>query len=122
MHFSNLIESLFHKVSAYSAGRPDLDEEQVSLQVSEQYEKHIQKLDTRVEELVQENEQLRHRLNVYRTGEEDKSNSKELMNLLYESQSKLDSKNTLLEQELVKMRKERDFLNKEWEKQVVDLT
>jgi len=76
----------------------------------------------RVKELIDENEQLRKRLSVYRNTENQQANSIEFISMLKDNHLKLEKTNEELSTEIEKMKLEKEYMNKHWEKQVVELT
>lgn len=117
IHLTNLLEGLFDKVTQ------DQNEDNMTVnhQSSLQADTAQQQSD-RIKELVDENEQLRQRLNVYRNTENTNANSVELIHMLKNSQLQIENNNDKLKRELDSMKSEKENMIKEWEKQVVELT
>jgi len=118
IHLTNLLENLFNKVNDNTENMTGSTIKQTS---SFQIEIAEQQSD-RIKELVDENEQLRQRLSVYRNSENNHANSIELITMLKNSQHQIEKTNEDLSSELDRMKKEKDYMTKEWEKQVVELT
>lgn len=113
-----MLEGLFNKVnenSENSGGSQVKHTSSLQIEIAEQQS-------DRIKELVDENEQLRQRLSVYRNSEHNHAQSIELIQMLKNSHTKIENTNEDLASELDKMKKEKEHMTREWEKQVVELT